>query len=486
MLAGRAAAAPPLRLHQFIREGWHVIEPATPFVDGMHIDAICDHLEAVAHGRIRNLLITIPPRMMKSLCTSVFFPAWSWTITPELRFMCASYSENLALGHAVIARNLMMSDWYQSRWGGLFGWDQAQNLKSHYANDRHGFRISVGFSGTITGRGADILICDDAHNLKDIHSEPIRTGVVEAYRTVWPSRLNEPKKGRKVTIMQRGHEDDVAALCMQQGDYEHLNLPMEYEPTRQWYIGGEMKEVPVKDHPTSIGFVDPRTTPGELLCEERFGAAEAAAMKKMGSYHWATQFQQRPSPQEGGIIKRAWLVENFYRELPAKLDEIIQSWDMSFLDHDEADFVVGQLWGRKGADRYLIKQTRGRMSFIEAREAVRTMSYSKPYGVLARKKLVEKAANGIAIVNSLRREIPGLVERPPEGSKESRLHAVSGDFEAGNVHLPDPSLDGADWVDDYIQELCVFPNGANDDQVDASTQALMEFKMRAKKPLVTS
>jgi len=167
-------------------------------------------------------------------------------------------------------------------------------------------------------------------------------------------------------------------------------------------------------------------------------------------------------------LKRNWW--QYYRQTPDRFDEVIQSWDMAFKDTKTADFVVGQVWGRKGADKYLLDQVRDRMDFPATVQAVRSLSAKWPQ---ARNKLVEDKANGPAVIATLKNEIPGLIAVNPEGGKVVRAQAASPDIEAGNVYLPDPSV--APWVHDFIEECAAFPNGANDDQVDAMTQALIRF-----------
>lgn len=198
--------------------------------------------------------------------------------------------------------------------------------------------------------------------------------------------------------------------------------------------------------------------PGEALCPALFTRETLERTKiRVGSYWWNALYQQRPSPDEGGMLKRSWW--KFYRQAPAAFDEIIQSWDMAFKETSTSDYVVGQVWGRKGADKYLLDQVRDRMDFPATIQAVKSLSAKWPQ---ARAKLVEDKANGPAVIATLKREIPGLIPVEPQGSKEARVAAVSPDIEAGNVYLPDPSI--APWVQEFIEECAAFPKGAHDDQ----------------------
>lgn len=293
-VVGEITAAERLTWRDFMRQAWPILEPATPYVHGWHVDAIADHLTAVTQGQIRRLLINMPPRHMKSLAISVFWPSWSWTEQPELRWLFASYALSLSKRDSLKCRRLIESPWYQERWGGVFQLTGDQNEKLRFENDHTGYRLATSVGGAATGEGGDIVVIDDPHNANEAESDTIREGVIEWFDGVMSTRLNDPKRGRMVTVMQRAHSKDVAGHILECGGWEHLCLPAEYEPKPQVYV-------------TSLGFEDPRTEPGELLWPERFGRAEIDSLKKsLGSYRAAGQLQQRPAPADGGIFKRHW------------------------------------------------------------------------------------------------------------------------------------------------------------------------------------
>jgi len=445
------------RLREFVRQAWPVVEPSTTFVSGWHLDAICEHLEGVTRGHIRRLLISMPPRHMKSLAVSVFWPCWEWITHPERRWLFCSYAAGLAIRDSLKCRRLLESPWYRARWGNRFVLTSDQNEKSRFENDKTGCRIALGVGGAATGEGGDRVVVDDPHNIREAESETIRQSVLDWWDQVMSTRLNDPRNGAMVIVMQRVHENDLAGHVLRQGGYEELKLPAEYEGSR---------------HRTSIGWQDPRQERGELLWPERFAREEINRLKRdLGSYAAASQLQQRPSPAEGGILKRHWW--KFYREAPRKFSELLQSWDCSFKDSSTSDFVVGQVWGRNGADKYLLDQVRGRMDYPATIQAVKRLSEKWPQ---AHAKLVEDKANGPAVVAMLKHEIAGLIAVNPAGGKEVRAHAVSPQIEAGNVYLPDPSI--AMWINGFIEECAAFPNGAFDDQVDAMSQALVHLAAR--------
>ncbi len=461
-LAGQAqvqAEEAKRRLADFVRFGWHVVEPSTPFVSGFHIDAICEHLEAVSRGQIRNLLINIPPRHMKSLAVSVFWPAWEWIAAPHSRWLFASYAASLSVRDSLKCRRLILSPWYQRHFGDCFTLTGDQNEKTRFENDKTGYRLATSVGGTGTGEGGDVVVVDDPHNVHEAESDLIRESTITWWDEVMSTRLNDPKTGARVIVMQRVHNRDLGGHVLEQGGYEHLCLPAEYEGSNKT---------------TVIGWSDPRVDAGELLWPERFGPAELEDLKKrLGSYAAAGQLQQRPSPRAGGIFQRGWW--RFYTISPGHFDEIIQSWDMTFKGAGTADFVAGHVWGRRGADKYLLDRVHARLSFPETIHAVRGLSYKWPQ---AHRKLVEDAANGPAVIATLQHEIPGLIAVEPQGGKEARAHAASPQVEAGNVYLPDASI--APWVHDFIEVAAAFPKVPHDDDIDAMTQALLHFGMDSR------
>jgi predicted phage terminase large subunit-like protein len=474
------------RFGEFVRQAWPIVEPSTPFVPGWHIDAIIEHLEAVSKGQIRNLLINVPPRHMKSLLVSVLWPAWEWIRWPERRFLYSSYGAQLSIRDSLKCRRLIDSPWYQERWADRYALTGDQNTKGRFENDRSGYRLSTSVGGAATGEGGDRVVCDDPHNVQEAESDSVRKGTIDWFDVVMSTRVNDPKTAAKVVVMQRCHQQDLSGHLLEQGGWEHLCLPAEYEGSRAV---------------SSIGFTDPRQEHGELLWPERFGPAEIESLKvTLGSYAAAGQLQQRPSPAGGGIFKRHWF--RFWQPPGANLppvlvrypdgtqqsvmaveigtvEEAIQSWDCAFKDLDTSDYVVGQVWGRNGARYLLLDQVRARMDFPETVKAVHRLSAAWN-GAVA--KLIEDKANGSAVIQTLINQLPGIIPVNPEGGKIARATAVSPLVEAGNVYLPHPMREP--WVNDFIEECAAFPNGAHDDQVDAMTQALLRWNMAVPQEVI--
>ncbi|MEP7352898.1 MAG: hypothetical protein ABI824_06670 [Acidobacteriota bacterium] len=257
-------------LREFVRQAWPSVEPSTVFVSGWHIDAICDHLEGISRGQIRNLLINVPPRHMKSLLVSVLWPAWEWITWPERRWLFSSYGAQLSIRDSVKGRRLIESPWYQQHWGDVFHLSGDQNTKGRFDNNRSGYRIAISVGGAATGEGGDRIVCDDPHNVQEAESDAIRQNTNDWWNVVMSTRQNDPKTSAMVVVMQRCHERDLSGQLLQQGGYEHLCLPAEYEPVTRVSM---------------LGFADPREQPGELLWPARFGADELVALKRsLGSY----------------------------------------------------------------------------------------------------------------------------------------------------------------------------------------------------------
>lgn len=481
-------------LVEYGRLAWPIIEPGQPYVHGWHIDAIAEHLQAVTDGQIRNLIINIPPRHMKSLLVAVLWFTWVWTFRPESRWLFASYGENLSIRDSLKCRRIIQHPWYQSRFGEVFQMAGDQNQKTRFENNKTGYRLATGVGGMATGEGGDYIVVDDPMKAADAHSPTQRETTNDWWDNTMSTRGNNPQLVAKVVIMQRLHEQDLTGHLKEkmQTDgqhYEHLCLPAEYE-------GSKAR--------TAIGWQDPRQTLGELLWKERFTPQALKDLKSsMSSYAVAGQLQQRPAPDEGGILKKAWwrywrpagvrlpavqvrladgtLLEIEAVELPATFDEMLQSWDCTFKDKATSDFVAGQIWARRGANKYLLDYYRERADVVETIKQILRLTGKWPQAV---RKLIEDKANGPAVISLLKNAVSGLIGVEPEGGKISRAYAVQPTVEAGNVFLPHPALFG--WVDGFITSCAGFPNLANDDDVDACTQALVHMQAAESDASATS
>ncbi len=454
----------------YVDLAWPQVEPAVPFQPNWHVDAICDHLEAVKAGEIDRLVINVPPGVGKSLLACVFFPSWLWSDWPGAKVISASYSEDFAKRDSLRTRNLLESPFWRERWGHQMHANRSQWAAGHFRNKQGGFRLAAGVASGVTGEHANIQIVDDP--LKPIEvtgSLHISKTALERCTNWWDqtmaTRLVDATTGisARVIIMQRLHEGDLAGLMLKDAGYHHLCLPMEYRPDAQ---PCPVKGCAAKHKPN----VDPRTEDGELLVPERKSRDEVERLKvELGARGAAAQLGQVPSPPEGATFKRATF--RFYKrdDLP-RLTKQIQSWDLTFKESGTS-FVVGQAWGQAGASCYLLAERRDRWGLTDTCKQIEAMSLDFPK---AYAKYIEAKANGDAVVDALKDKLTGLVLVEPEGGKMSRANAVEPMFEAGNVWFPDPSE--APWVDAFIEELLAFPAGINDDRVDALTQALIKLR----------
>lgn len=498
-LAHRQAAKARHSLAEFVKQAWHIVEPS-PFVSGWHVDAICEHLEAVYRGEIRRLLICIPPRHGKSLIVSILWPAWIWTHTPEWRSLFVSHSASLAVEHARLCRQLIESHWYRTSFCAPGAWALAadQNAKDHYTNTKGGHRYSIGMTGGITGHGGDLVAIDDPISITDSFSEAALNEAARIVGKVLPPRLNDQKTGRMLMIMQRANVKDPAQLWIDGGNAECLILPSEYEQHRACVTHRNIT-VPangIPAHKVCIDFWrDPRTVEGEILCPGRFPPEVLASLKaadSMGAEGFSAQHQQNPMPLGGGMFKIGdW---RFWREkddppiardstwsqvqarlLPEDMDEIALSVDATFGSKSKTASRVSILvGGKRGGERYLLERVWDRMDFDQTEVAILGVIRRWP---AARIKIIEDKANGPGLINRLTNvhRIAGIIEgETRQDGKEKRANEQLPYQRSGSCYLPEK----APWLSDFIIEHALFPGPCHlgNDDVDAWSQLLHYFE----------
>jgi predicted phage terminase large subunit-like protein len=487
-----------LSLVEFIKQAWHIIEPAQEYVHGWHIDFLCAHLEAITDGhKLENgehynrLLINIPPGTMKSLCVNVFWPAWEWgpKNKPNMRYVCASHNQDLAIRDNTRMRRLVESEWYQERWGDRVQLTKDQNAKTKFENTATGFRQAVA-AGGITGARGDRVIIDDPFSVEDAASDAIRQSRKEWFLEAVPSRLNNPISSAIVVIMQRLHEEDTAGLILDmQLGYDHICLPMRFVPWR-------------KDFPTKLGYVDPREAEGELLFPERFPQSVVDRDEKiMGPYATAGQFQQEPIPRGGGIIEREWwqVYESPDNTYPL-FDYIVASLDTAYGEKThEGDFSALTVWGVFSSDlkaqttklmtqngtieierTYNDRQTPKVMLIYAYNKRVKFNELITDVAKICKDKkvdrlLVEGKASGLSILQELRRvyghEQWAIEKVDPEGDKIARLYSVQSLFSDNLIYAPN-----FQWAEETIIQTCNFPKAKHDDLVDTVSMALRHLR----------
>lgn len=437
-------------------------------------EEICGELEQffrdVLERKSPRLMLTMPPRHGKSEIVSRRFPAWALGKNPDLSIIAASYSADLASRMNRDVQRIIESDTYQAVFPDtkLYGKNIRSVASGSYLRNSDIFEVvghsgvyrSAGVGGGITGMGADIAIIDDPFKDRMSADSPtIRQNIWEWYTSTLYTRL--APGGGIIVMNTRWSEDDLsgrllAAQAKGEGDvWRVINFPAIAEED------------------------EAHRKKGEALHPERYPLEQLLKIKAaIGTRDWEALYQQHPTPEGGAVFLSEWLQRTWLpKDLPENFDSMVQSWDMTFKDGDASDFVVGQLWGRKGADFYLLDQMRGRWSFTQSVEMVRAMqARARRYAQRTCRVLIEDKANGPAIIDMLKHEISGIIPIEPDGSKLARAHAVTALFEAGNVLLPDVSI--APWVNEFRLELTRFPNAAHDDQVDSASMAIRYLDKR--------
>lgn len=470
-----------------------MLEPVQPFVDGWVLEGMCEHLEAVTHGKIHRLLMNVPPGFMKSLLTDVFWPAWEWgpMRLAHNRFVAFSYAAHLTERDNAKFLALLQSTKFQDMYGDDF--ELVEQGKVKVSNTRTGFKFASSVGGVGTGERGNRVILDDAHNIKEAESEAVRGETVRWVREAMSNRLNSMDKDAIVAIMQRSHEADASNTLIDLG-YVHFMVPMEFDPARRCE--------------TVIGWEDPREDEGELAWRARFSRSVIGEIRKtIGPYAYAGQYQQSPEVRGGAIIKRDYWVCYAADDgrVPA-CSYVVASLDPAYTSKEENDPSGFTIWGvwedERGHSRIIcLAAWRKRLElhgeYIERRAGETDADYNKraqpKWGLVewvawyckrfrVHKLLIEAKASGHSVAQEMRRLHSGhgysveLID-PRGQDKVARTYAVQAMFAEGMIHLPGYS-DGTwrEWGQMLVDEFASFPKGATDDLVDSSTQALTHIR----------
>ena len=580
-------------LRKFVKLAWGVIEPGTEYVHGWHIDAVCEHLMAVSNGQIKELLINMPPRHMKSSVISVIWPVWEWITKPSIKWLFNSYAESLSVRDSLKSRRLIQSPWFQYHYGERFKLMKDQNRKMRYDNNMGGYRIATSVGGRNTGEGGDRIVClpydakismkygsmeigrivenrspidvysyhtlrkkkelkqienyfssdakeivkmltesgdkleatpnhmiftgrgyvkaenitihdslfqqdkgfvrvayvareakeiktyniqvngnrnyfangflvhncDDANNAAEGESKAVLESTAVFFKEVLSTRKNDPQKSSRVVVAQRVGSLDVSQTYIDIANPVHLCLPAEYEGNK---------------NRTVLGWEDPRTEEGELLWPHRFTREVLENLKsELGTYGTASQLQQRPVPRGGGIIKKEWfqyfkLVRDTTGRIMNKFSFVIQSWDTAFKEGEENDFSVCITIGVLPTGFYVLNLLKIKVDFPELEKtAIEMANIYSPNQIL-----IEDKASGQSLIQSIKKRTRLPIKAVQvDRDKTARLYAISPFIEAGKYFLPE----NEQWVPEYIQNMITFPTAKHDDDVDATTQALVEL-----------
>ena len=438
----------------FIEKSFYELNPQTELRIAPYIEIMAAKLEACRQGKIKRLIINLPPRYLKSHCASVAFTAWLLGHHPSTQIICASYGQDLADKLALDCRKLMQSQWYQILFPARLAPDkQAVN---DFMTTAMGFRMATSVGGVLTGRGSDFIIIDDPLKPDDAFSDTRRNAVNNWYDGTLLSRLNDKANGCIIIIMQRLHQDDLVGHVLDLDDWEVVSFPAIAEDDEAFLIK------------SLLGSRVYRRTAGDVLHEERETQAMLATTRQnIGEYNFSSQYQQNPIPEGGAIVKSDWL--QYYDGEPpsSRYPVILQSWDTANKSNELNDYSVCTTWCRNEERFYLLDVFRKRLNYPDLKRAVIDLKNKYRSGTI----LIEDKASGTSLIQDLKGDgVSNVIGyEPPSGTdKVMRLYAQTALFENGQVFLPRQ----AHWLNDYRLELMSFPGTKHDDQVDSTTQAL--------------
>lgn len=435
-----------------------------------HHTVICKFLNRFMRGEIKRAMIFTAPRHGKSELASRRLPALLMGMKPSIEIMLTTYSEELASDMTIDVQRIMDTPEYSR----LFPYSRimpvgsvgkyARNSTEHELmpvrlSDGSIFRPGgtfrgVGVGGAVTGRGANVILIDDPlKNREEADSPAFRNRLFKFYSSTLYTRLE--KDGQILLTQTRWHNDDLAGRL--------IRLAKSDPEADQW----EILNLPAIREDVDCKY-DPRLI-GEALWPNKYNLAALTKIRKNSARDWAALYQQRPTADDGNVIKATWF--RYYTVMPPRFDQVIDSWDFAVKDKSGSDYTVGQKWGRIGANKYLIHQVRGRFSFPVACQKVAELKKSHAQ---TNKVLIEAKANGPAVKQTLSSHVSGIVEVEPRGDKLARANAISPEFEGGNVWFP--SADIAPWIFETESELTSFPLGVNDDIVDSLVQGIDELR----------
>lgn len=494
-----AALSRPGSFARFIKAAWPQIKKEEPYRHNWHVDAYAEHLEAVSAGEIKRLQVWVPPQSMKSMTVSVLWPAWEWTWRPWLRYWGASYETRLAGRLAAMSRDLMMGEWYQERWPIRF----IRDAEHYFGNDIGGTRLATSPESTGSGEHGHRILIDDPINAKE--ADAITKTMLDYVNDVWYSGTVSTRgigeDHARIIIMQRLHENDLAAHVLGLEDWVVLALPEHYEPNHPFAWRGQQGRHSEKDAGSTIGAGDPRSEGDLLWPDYRPQTMSDALAKGLGTHRSNAQMQQRPAAREGELLKRHhWrfydprlFIDPKLAERRPRFQAVVQTVDTPLKDKESNDYVAIQAWGVVGSRRYLLDLRKGHMNYSQARRAIieQARFVRNLYPRIAHYILIENAGYGVELIIDLKRVLTGVTKISPsqDGDKIMRAESASSDLESGNCFLPgarlgedelsepDESQISADVLD-FINSCAIFPNGSHDDDVDAWSQCMNWLRSR--------
>lgn len=445
-------------VHELARDDFYVFAQRAfkelnddPYMDNWHLAAIAHQLTRLEKGDITRLLITMPPRTMKSFLASVCLPAWILGRNPSAKIICASYAQSLSNEFAFEMRRLMQTQWYRSVFPNVHI-DHKKASVDEVKTTRGGYRLSTSVGGSLTGRGADLIVIDDPIKAGDASSQTVMESAIKWYSNTVSSRLNNPKKGKIVVVAQRLQPEDLPGQLAATGDWEELTLPM---------VAWQDQEIELM-----YGRIAIRPA-GDLLHEARIGEDEVRRQRsEMTEQDFEAQYNQRPMPPGGALFKQQWLKRYDARPPKHEIQGIFQSWDTAYEVAEGNDYSACSTWALCGKRYFLLDIFRERLQFPDLEKAV----YRQREQWDANLVIVEKAGSGTSLYQNIRRNTGRfwIQTMTPLSSKQDRASQQSPKFERGEVYVPN----SAPWLKTFEDELIRFPHVKHDDQVDSVVQFL--------------
>jgi predicted phage terminase large subunit-like protein len=439
--------------YSFVQAAFPIVSPGDTFLINWHLEAIAYALDRIRTGECNRLIITVPPRTLKSIMTSVALPAFVLGHDPTRKIICVSYSEGLARKHANDCRALMRHPLYQR----VFPNTRISALKDtelELATTAGGFRLSTSVGGTLTGRGGNLVIIDDPLKPQDAHSSVARENLRQWYGNTLLSRLNNKSDDAIIIVMQRLHMDDLVGHVLGGGDWEQVNLPAIALCDQTIPLG------PGRLHHRRVG---------DVLHAARESAFELERLRgEMGSMDFSAQYQQEPVPESGNLIKWDWFGR--YKEAVPVVatDHILVSWDTAMSARELADYSACVVLHLKGESAFIVDVLRERLEYPDLKRKVLDRHWRWKNANTRYSLLIENKGSGMSLIQELKRDGVHAIAINPEGDKVMRMTAQTSRIESGGVYLPH----AAPWLEDFRTELMAFPAGRHNDQVDALSQAL--------------
>jgi predicted phage terminase large subunit-like protein len=441
----------------FCCEAFRVLNPGKTIVPNWHIQAVCYVIEGMVKGDARNrLVLNLPPRSLKSFIVSGCLPAWLLGRDPTIRILCASYSQNLANKHSRDCRTLMQSAFYKR----VFPRTELNPQKiseGEFETTRHGFRLATSVGGTLTGRGGSILIIDDPINAEDgVASQVALEGANDWFHNTALSRLDSDD-ALIIVVQQRLHQDDLSGILIEKG-WPCLAIPAIATETESYLIGED------EFYERKAGEVlQPKRQTREALEEKQ---------REVGSSVWAAQYQQNPTPSEGNLIKRNWLVPFDFSPTEHRFEQIILACDPAGKPGAKNDYTAIVVCGIERKTVHVLHVARGRWTVMSMVERIKQLVQDWKVDL----SIVEDTSSGMGLVQILREHQLNVIGRRPDTDKETRVLRHQGWFEAGKIRFPKD----APWLADLEEEILGFPGARYDDQVDALLLLLDWYAKRAR------